>query len=344
MTHSLTVPIIPAMAVNLPILISPHFKELIEQVATTGDIHAVNALKKQVEYSEQEEHILSYENQDPLGSCHYQITPRLIHQYKNRCLLLSTGRCFSNCRYCFRRASPVKGFELISKQELAEVCDYISKEKNIEEILVSGGDILTAKDEEIKQRLSELRNIRSNLLIRIGTRAPVFAPERFTPELIAFLRSIKPLWVIPHINHSAELDSKTTTCLESLTDAGIPMQSQTVLLKGVNDSVQELSKLFNKLTKAGIKPGYLFMTDIAPGTSHFRVPVTQALELYENLRNELSGLSLPVFAVDIPDGGGKFNLLQLSADFMKYPVAKENNWYIFTDKNGKVRRYPIEEK
>ena len=342
MTHCLPLPIIPAMTSNLPILISSHFKELIEQAAAKGDTYAENALKKQVEYSEQEEHILSYESQDPLGSCHYKITSRLIHQYKNRCLLLSTGKCFSNCRYCFRRASPAKSFGLISEQELAEICDYISKDSDIEEILVSGGDILTAKNEEIKQRLSAIRNTRNNLLIRIGTRAPVFAPERFTPELITFLRSIKPLWIIPHINHTAELDAKTTFCLETLINAGIPMQSQTVLLKGVNDSVLELSKLFNKLTKIGIKPGYLFMTDIAPGTSHFRVPITQAMELYENFRNELSGLSLPVFAVDIPDGGGKFNLLQLSADFIKYKVVKENNWYTFTDKNGKVRRYPIE--
>ena len=330
------------MALNLPILISPHFKELIEQSLAQGDTTAADALKKQVEYSEQAEHILDYETQDPLGSCHYQITPRLIHQYKNRCLLLSTGRCFSNCRYCFRKASPAKNFELISEQELKTVCDYISKYNYIEEILVSGGDVMTAPDDRIKEILQTLRNIRPSLLIRLCTRAPVFAPERFTPELVAFLRSIKPLWLIPHINHSAELDAKTTACLESIIDAGIPVQSQTVLLKGVNDSVKELAKLFNRLVKTGIKPGYLFMTDIAPGTLHFRVQITQALELYENLRNELSGLSLPVFAVDIPDGGGKFNLLQLSADFMKYTVAKENNWYTFTDKNGKARHYPIE--
>ena len=342
LTHCLPLPIIPAMASNLPILISSHFKELITLAAAKKNESAVNALKKQVEYSAQEEHVLSYESQDPLGSSHFLVAPRLVHQYKNRCLLLSTGRCFSNCRYCFRRASPAKSFDLISEQELEDVCDYILKHSYIEEILVSGGDIMTAPDDKIKQILQSLRKIHPSLLIRICTRAPVFAPERFTPELVTFFRSIKPLWLIPHINHSAELDAKTTACLERIIDTGIPVQSQTVLLKGVNDSVQELSKLFNHLVKIGVKPGYLFMTDIAPGTAHFRTPLPEALKLYEALKEELSGLSLPVFAVDIPDGGGKFNLQQISADFMKYTVTKEDNWFTFTDKNGKVRRYPIE--
>ena len=134
-------------------------------------------------------------------------------------------------------------------------------------------------------------------MIRLCTRAPVFAPELFTEELLNLLKKTKPLWLIPHINHPAELGKEQTNALNACIEAGIPIQSQTVLLKGVNDNEKTLIKLFHKLTCMGIKPGYLFQGDLAPGTAHFRVPIDEGIKLYENLRYELSGLSLPVYSV-----------------------------------------------
>ncbi len=326
----------------LPFSISPAYFEQMENLYRNGRLEDFKALQKQIIPDSGEFSIKPYEISDPLGAHRYQITERLVHQYKNRCLLISTGACFANCRHCFRRASQVRQMPFISKEQTEQVCQYLAAHDEVKEVLVSGGDCLTASDKVLFSLLKKLRAVRSDLIIRIGTRAPVFAPERFTPELLQMLASLRPLWVIPHINHPAELGSKTVAALNSITNSGIPMQSQTVLLRGVNDSLQTLTELFNRLAALGIRPGYLFQGDLAPGTAYLRTNIYKSLQLYEELRKELSGLSLPVFAVDLPNGGGKFNLLQLSADFMKYTVEKKSEEYVFNGKNGETWRYPIE--
>lgn len=191
-----------------------------------------------------------------------------------------------------------------------------------------------------------MRSARKDVLIRVCTRAPVFAPERFTPHLKALLKSFKPLWIIPHINHSAEFSPQFSPesyrVLNDLIDCGIPMQSQTVLLRGVNNNIEELVSLFQGLTEIGIKPGYLFQGDLAPGTAHFRVPIDEGIKLYERLRYELSGLSLPVYAVDIPGGGGKFNLLNLDPAAAGV-CAERPNTRMFLKPNGALHT-PIPEK
>ena len=183
-----------------------------------------------------------------------------------------------------------------------------------------------------------MRKARPNILIRLGTRAPVFAPERFTPELIALLKRFKPLWVIPHINHPAEISERWSPesykCLYNIVDSGVPAQSQTVLLRGINDSVPVLAELFEKLVKIGVKPGYLFQGDLAKGTGHFRVPLDEGVKLYNALKKELSGLSLPVYAVDLPGGGGKVNIPATRF------VRDGDNWK-YTDASGKSWFYPV---
>ena len=327
---------------------------------------ALNALQKQVTALDKENTVLPYESDDPLGSAFYtacrecdknaedknaQHKNRIIHQYKNRCLFITTGHCFARCRYCFRRKSPALDYPFASAAEIDELCAYIKIHSEVREILLSGGDPLTGTDTQLKALLHALRSCRSDLLIRVCTRAPVFAPERFTSALISLLKAHKPLWLIPHINHSAEFSVRFAPeayeVLSALAENGIPMQSQTVLLRGINDSVDVLADLFHKLTLLGIKPGYLFQGDLAPGTSHLRVPIDEGLRLYEQLRAELSGLSLPVYAVDIPGGGGKFNLLRLESVCTNtartdIQVQKTEKAYIFTDKSGKSRTYPRE--
>ncbi|WP_314849166.1 radical SAM protein [Treponema lecithinolyticum] len=337
--------------------ISPYWRSVMERLKNDGSEKAraaLAALSAQVCAKAAEMHILPYENADPLGAASYAVHggknackgSRLVHQYKNRCLFLTVGSCFAHCRYCFRRESPVLNYPFASPKEIEDACSYIASHSEIQEILISGGDPLTVSDRQLERLFSALKDVRPSLLIRVCTRSPVFAPERFTPSLIALLQKFRPLWLIPHINHSAEFCERWSfearRVLETLVQSGIPMQSQTVLLRGVNNTVDALCDLFYNLTLIGIKPGYLFQGDLAPGTAHFRVPIDEGVRLYERVRSELSGLSTPVYAVDIPSGGGKINLLQLDPELLNVKIERGEHTYIFTDSSGERREYPIE--
>lgn len=293
--------------IRLPEHISPAFKALITSAAPA----AAAALRRQVLSSDDELVVSEEERGDPLGEARYCVTPYLVHQYPNRVLLLSTGRCISYCRYCFRREFTARSSGFISDEQIGAVTAYLKTHPEVQEILVSGGDPMSGCFEQIKHLLECLRSVRPDLLLRLCTRAPVFAPELFTEDLMALLRSVRPLWVIAHINHPAELGTAQRQALTRCIDSGIPVQTQTVLLRGVNDDPAVLAELFHALVCMGIKPGYLFQTDLARGTAHFRVPLEKAALIWKALRKRLSGLSLPQFAVDLPNGGGKFPLSAL---------------------------------
>lgn len=286
-------------------LISSEFLDLIEN---TQDEHAKAALKKEVFFDEAELEVGKTESADPLGEHHYEVFPFLVHQYKNRILLLSTGRCFSHCRYCFRKSYTARPKGFLTKDEIGQVIRYLKENPNIDEILISGGDALATSKEDLVFLLENLRKTSDRLVLRICTRAPIFAPSLFDSELLTILKNAKPLWVIPHINLPQELGKPQRKALDDILNCGLPMQSQSVLLKGINDDARILVDLFHTLTMLGIKPGYLFQLDMAFGTEHFRVPLSRALKLWEDVKQELSGLSTPVFAVDLLDGGGKFPL------------------------------------
>lgn len=322
---------------NLSCLISPEFLKLIEE---TSSIEEKEALKRQVFFDEREMEATKDENADPLGEANHAVSSRLVHQYKNRVLLLTTGKCFSHCRYCFRKSYTARPQGFISHAELNNVVSYLKENQHINEILISGGDPLTASFEELKYLVTTLREAFPTLIFRLCTRSPIFAPSIFSKKLLSLLESVKPLWVIPHINHSAELGGSQRLCLSNILKRSIPMQSQTVLLKGVNDDKQTLVSLFNNLILLGIKPGYLFQLDMAFGTSHFRVPLKEALILWENVKNELSGLSRPTFAVDLPLGGGKFPLSTVG--FQKTFVYDGNNSITVTKGDNKVYTYSTE--
>ncbi|UTC66985.1 MULTISPECIES: KamA family radical SAM protein [unclassified Treponema] len=290
-----------------PVLISSAFQKLIEE----AEPEDAQALRRQVEPSVHEKTACPYETSDPLGEQKYCIRPYLVHQYENRVLLITTGKCLSYCRYCFRRGLTARSQNYIGVEELKEVTAYIENNPQVTEILVSGGDPLSGGFEKLKTVLKSLRAIKNDLLIRLCTRAPIFAPELFTEGLLQLLKEVRPLWLIPHINHPAELGKEQKKALKTCIDSGIPVQSQTVLLKGINDDEKTMVKLFHSLACMGIKPGYLFQLDPAAGTSHFRVPLKEALTLWEKTAPRLSGLSRPQFAADLPEGGGKFPLSAL---------------------------------
>lgn len=318
-------------------------------INTITKLHQANEdyspITKQVFPDVKEKIITKYENSDPLGAISYKKTSRMIHQYKNRILLLTTDNCFSYCRYCFRKDYVLKNNQAISDEELNEVCKYLQENSDIKEILLSGGDPLTLSNNRIEYIISQLKKHNKNLIIRICSRAIFFNPLRIDDELLKIMNNNFPIWFVPHINHSFEVDyrysQESVKAIEKLRKNGIPMQSQTVLLKGINDSVTILKDLFNKLVQLGIKPGYLFQGDLAKGTSHFRVSLRDGINLYLKLKEELSGLSLPTYAVDLPGGGGKFNLLQHSLACKKYIFTENSDNYLI-QKDNKSFYYPFE--
>ena len=292
---------------TLPEYISPAFRKLI----AAQDGAYADALRRQVTASQEEQHLDHVERADPLGESRYCVTPYLVHQYQNRVLLLSTGRCLSYCRYCFRREFTARSSGFISAKQIDEVVGYLRSHTEVQEILVSGGDPLSGSFDQLAYLLRQLRSVSPQLVIRLCTRAPVFAPELFTDALLELLRSVRPLWVIAHINHPAELGAAQRQAFTRCIDSGLPVQTQSVLLKGVNDDAAVLAALFHELVCMGIKPGYLFQMDLARGTASFWVSLERASIIWKELRSLLSGLSLPQFAVDLPNGGGKFPLSAL---------------------------------
>ena len=269
---------------------------------------------------------------DPLGEEHYRITSRLVHQYRDRALLLAGGPCAGFCRYCFRRTRMNAGF--ISGAELEPVLAYLESRPAIREILISGGDPLTADDGELEGLFGRLRKARPDMLIRLCSRVPVTNPKRLSPQTTDLFRRFRPLRLVTHINHEKELSSDTQAVLASLLEAGIPVHVQTVLLQGINDNVETLALLFHECLNLGLSPYYLFQLDLAPGTAHFRVPLRKGLAIYRELERNISGLALPTYAVDLPGGGGK---IRLSEDAI---AGEENGVLLLKGHDGKLWKYP----
>jgi lysine 2,3-aminomutase len=246
--------------------------------------------------------------EDPLGEAAYRVLPRLVHQYRDRALLKVTGNCAGHCRFCFRREWIKNPMPFISGEELDTVCRWLTSHSEIREILLSGGDPLTASDEQLARLFSALRAARKDMLLRLCTRVPITDPLRVNAEFISLCKTMKPLRLAVHINHPRELSAESRLVLSAFVEAGIPVHVQTVLLRGINDKAETLAILFRECLNLGLTPYYLFQLDLAPGTSHFRVPLRQGLAIYEELKSLVSGLGLPAYAVDLPGGGGKIRL------------------------------------
>lgn len=321
---------------QFPRLVPAAFARLVDE----ADGPARLALSRQIEPSEDERILAPEETADPLGEGRFLVTPYLVHQYPNRVLALVTGKCLGHCRYCFRKSFTSRSRGFLEKSEQNAITDYLVNTPSVREILVSGGDPLTVSPDDLLGFLRELRDSRPDLLIRLCTRAPVFAPELFTPDFVARLADLQPLWVIPHINHPSELGTVQRACITALRKAGIPQQSQTVLLRGVNDSPELLAELFHELVCLGVRPGYLFQCDLAPGTASFRVPLREGMHIWIRLRNMLSGLSLPQYAVDLPGGGGKFPL-SVPALADRILSCTDDESFQIQGNDGKVYTYPV---
>jgi lysine 2,3-aminomutase len=292
-----------------------------------------------------ESYISPFETIDPLGASRYEVCSRLVHQYKDRVLLLTNGACAGYCRHCFRRNWVARPEGFITAKELEPVLAYLNQHKEVREILLSGGDLFSASDDKIFWLLSKLketenREANRTLLLRIGSRVPVTNPQRITPELVKMLRRFKPIRLVLHLNHPRELAAEVWHSLQLFVQAGIPVHTQTVLLKGVNDNVETLAELFRESLNLGINPYYLLQGDLAPGTSHLRVNLQDGINLYKTLKAHISGLAYPHYALDLPDGGGKIMLHEKS--ILVTRDSPRGKVYVLQDAEGKEYEYPVE--
>lgn len=245
---------------------------------------------------------------DSLGEDADSPVPNITHRYPDRALFLVSPVCASYCRFCTRRRK-VGDPEKIPMSQLESGFQYLEEHVEIRDVILSGGDPLLLSDRRLDLILGRLRQIRHLEIIRIGSRIPCHLPERITPELCDVLRKHHPFYINTHFNHPRELTPAAVKGLEMLADAGIPLGCQTVLLKGVNDDVDVMKELMQKLLAARVRPYYIYQCDNQAGIEHFKTTIEKGLEIVEGLRGWTSGLAVPHFVVDAPGGGGKIPLL-----------------------------------
>jgi lysine 2,3-aminomutase len=308
--------------------ISDHLKKISE----TND-----AVRKQFYPSESEIHFFQKEDsfnsssfRDPLSEDQYEKTKGLVHKYKNRVLILLTLTCAAYCRFCTRRRK-VSDIEkgVISKADIQKMLAYLFKNPEINEVIFSGGDPLTAPV-ILKYALKKFSRLPQIKIIRIGTRLPVSNPKLIAKDLLLAIKKIKqPVYIGIHFEHPAELTKETILACEKLRKAGAILYSQSVFLKGVNDSYEILYELFTKLIQIGVRPYYLYRCDPVEGACHFRVDFKKEVAIATKLRKNLSGLAWPTYAIDAPEGNGK---IPVPLDFWEFNKEK------FKDFLGKEKR------
>jgi lysine 2,3-aminomutase len=246
------------------------------------------------------------ERADPIGDDAHSPVPGVVHRYPDRVLLKLTHVCAVYCRFCFRREMVGPGTDPLTASELDAALDYIASRPDVWEVILTGGDPLVLSPRRIKNVMSRLASIDHVKIVRVHTRVPVADPARITGEMVRALKvKGKATYVVLHANHARELTETAREACARIIDAGIPMLSQSVLLKGVNDDPQALGALLRTLVENRIKPYYLHHGDLAPGTSHLRTSVEQGQQLMRALRGRLSGLCQPEYVLDIPGGFGK---------------------------------------
>ena len=317
---------------QLPLRITPYFAALLSR-DNPGE-----ALRKTVVPVLDELIVSPLEKADPLGETSHSPVSNIVHRYPDRVLFLVTGFCAAYCRYCTRSHMVSKKEKChSSRTEWDRALDYIRVNKEIRDVLISGGDPLTLSDWRLEYLLSNLRSISHVEIIRIGTKVAVVLPQRITRRLVNMLRRYHPLFMSIHFTHPEEVTPETEFACNRLADAGIPLGSQTVLLKGINDNVEIIKELTHKLLRMRIKPYYLYQCDLIPGSAHFRTTVSRGLEIIQGLRGFTSGYAIPHYVIDAPGGGGKIPLLP------DYVVARDKEGYLLVNYENRTFFYPEEQ-
>ena len=313
---------------KLALAITPYFFNLIDPADETCPI------RWQVIPRLEETLTAPWEMTDLCGEDAHSPVPGLVHRYPDRVLFLVTDRCAAYCRYCTRSrlVSNASGYDF--HPQFDRQIEYIRAHPEVRDVLLSGGDPLLFSDERLEALLSQLRAIPHVEFLRIGTRIPIFLPQRITSELCGMLRKYHPLFVSVHSNHPRELTIEVREALGRLADAGIPLGNQSVLLRNVNDDPTVMKALVQKLLMCRVKPYYLYQCDLIAGSAHLRSSVRKGLEIMENLRGHTTGYAVPQFVIDAPGGGGK---VPINPD---YVLSRNADRVVFRNYEGKIFEYP----
>ena len=312
---------------KLALGITPHFFNLVE-----SDPEA--PIRRQVIPRIEETVGSPYDMADPCGEDSHMPVPGLVHRYPDRVLFLVTDRCASYCRYCTRSrvVSGVGEQELHTEFEAA--FKYIEEHSEVRDVLLSGGDALLFSDSKLEAMLSRLRAIPHVEFLRIGSRVPIFLPQRITPELCAMLQKYHPLWMSVHVNHPRELTTEVRAALERLVNHGVPLGNQSVLLAGVNDNLETMRTLVHKLLMCRVRPYYIYQCDLINGSAHLRTSVAKGIEIIEGLRGHTTGYGVPQYVIDAPGGGGKVPINP------GYILHHDHEKIVIRNYEGKIFEYP----
>ncbi|WP_418790519.1 lysine 2,3-aminomutase [Phosphitispora sp. TUW77] len=274
-----------------------------------------------------------YDMEDPLFEEEDSPVPGITHRYPDRVLFLVTDQCSMYCRHCTRRRFAGHNDKALPKKYIDRAINYIKSNPSIRDVLISGGDALVMPDENIEYILGSLKNIQHVEMLRIGTRTPVVLPQRITQDLCRIIRKYHPVWINTHFNHPREITAEARNACSMLSEAGVPLGNQTVLLRGINDCPNVMKKLFQKLLTIRVRPYYLYQCDMAQGIEHFRTPVSRGIEIMETLRGHTTGLAVPTYVIDAPGGGGKIPVGP------QYVVSQSTNKIILRNYEGVLCSY-----
>lgn len=315
-----------------PMAITPYYLSLIDPEDPKDPIR-LQAIPRAVEV---EEKVQSLGEPDPFRE--EGEIPGLTHRYPDRVLFTLTTFCAVYCRHCMRKRIFQEGERARTKEEIDRFIEYVKKHEEVREVLLSGGEPLSVSNEKLDYVLSRIREIPHVEIIRIGTRLPVLAPQRFfDDELLKILEKHSPIWINTHFNHPKEITEESAYAVERLLRHGIPVNNQTVLLKGVNDDPRVMLELFRGLLRIKVRPVYLFHCDPIKGAVHFRTSLEKGIEIMEYLRGRISGMGIPTYAVDLPEGKGKVPISP------NYILKKIGNTYTFKSPIDGYVEYTIDD-
>jgi lysine 2,3-aminomutase len=312
---------------RLATAITPYFAKLMSRTDSNCPI------RRQAIPTMEEFHVSPHDLLDPCAEDENSPVRGLVHRYPDRVLLLVTDKCAVYCRYCTRRRMVGSSEKCISEAELDQAIGYIQATKKIRDVLISGGDPLLFEDDHLESILAKVRKVPHVEIIRIGTRVPVTLPQRVTPSLVAMLKKYHPLWISIHFSHPKEITKEVRKSCGMLVDAGIPLGSQTVLLRGINDRPSTMKRLMHELLKIRVRPYYIYQCDLAMGTEHFRTPIAVGINIIEKLRGHTTGYAVPSFVIDAPGGGGKIPVGPT------YLISQDKGKMVLRNYQGKVFEY-----
>jgi lysine 2,3-aminomutase len=312
----------------LPVGITPYYMSLISRD------NPLQPLRRTVIPTSAEAVRTPGEADDPLDEDKDSPVPGLVHRYPDRVLLLVLGYCSTYCRYCTRSRVVGHGDLVPSEARLEKAFEYIRQTPEVRDVLLSGGDPLALSEERLDWILTRLREIPHVEFVRLGTKMPAVLPQRITPQLCRVLRKFHPLWMSLHFTHPDECTPESARACGRLADAGIPLGSQTVLLRGINDDLPTMKELMHRLLLMRVRPYYLYQCDPISGSSHFRTSVAKGLEIIEGLRGHTTGYAVPTFVIDAPGGGGKIPLQP------NYVVGRDGDFLVLRNYQNRTFRYP----